>query len=344
MKIENEPTSRTSYLEPVKVGRMASLADPRLKEKGVLKKVVVGSLARSAPITVAGGLAALLIGAPHGPKEVTVHGVQVATIALAVAMTIMMAAFLLGLCRKAVVEIDKKTMNSAKSRILDLINDGYGVKEQLDRGHFARTVICNHDDWIGGRDLVMKLDAIAIQHLQTSKRIAHDAAKCEIARKMARDASYGIIDEFKDRSGDKGVDDELQDMSRAFRAIASGQPLDQPFASYVPTARIARIISTAELMLEKHPNMTDAVGARVDTLIRVHVPRLLERHRAASETASSSDLDEVDQRLNAAIDEIRASVQEAAEAVHDEAMDALTTELRFLTLRRGVAPMLSAVA
>lgn len=245
--------------------------------------------------------------------------------------------------RRSVKANDVKTIRDATSRVLDLINDGYGLQHSASENHYARSVLCNPDDWTGGRDLLMRMDAIAVRHAETQHAISHDSMKSIRAHGVARDACYGMVASFRERNRDRDVDAAIEDLSADCRAIARGGRRDAiPLAT--PTARIGRIISTAERMLADHPDLVDGQGARVDDLIRIHVPRLLERHRVAAESASAKDLEAVDAQLDAGVEKVRESVQEAANAVHDDAMQALSTELRFLSLRRSTTPVLAAVS
>lgn len=342
MKISNLPVRRDAYLTPAPSGIVESLLDPRTRESTVLRWI----LSDTAFISV---ITSFLVTAVWFMLHLPLHESDLGFGHFTDAGLVMVEAFVplfvfvfLTITPKINARHDAAMIQSARSRVLELIN-GSGDDETA-HGHFARSVLCSPDEWTGGRDLLMRLDAITVQHAKTQRRIEHDAAKCSVARAIARKACYDMITSFKEDAGDRGVDGELEDLSRACHAIASGRPLDARTSSYAPTARIGRIISTAERMLSDHPDLVDAHGARVDDLIRIHVPRLLERHRVAAETASAKDLEAVDAQLDAAVEEVRESVQEAADAIHDEAMQALSTELRFLSLRRGSTPLLTAVS
>lgn len=341
MSNKNLPTRRDAYLAPTPVGIVKSFIDPRMREVGLTSRVVSETGWIGALVSMFSALAWFIAYAPANPHDVT--GMLLASTGM-VFFSALMSSMLVSTILKTstILEAhDKKVLDSARSRVLNLINGNGGTSDEADHGHFARSVLCNPDDWKGGRDLLMRMDAIAVQHAETAKRIEHDENKSPVARRIARDACYGMVANFREHAGDKGVDEELEDLTRACRAIASGQSIDAPVPSYAPTARIGRIISTAERMLKDHPDLVDGQGARVDALIRVHVPRLLERHRIAAASASAKDLEAVDAHLDTGIEQVRESVQEAADMVHGEAMRALSTELGFLSLRRGTTPLLS---
>lgn len=345
MRIKNLPVRRDAYLTPTPTGVAASLSDPRVREMKLNSMILNGSGWIGGVASTLSALAWFISCAPPGPQDVT-PTMLVGSFAVFVSvMIVSIVVTAVATMSRTLAKQDTKILESARSRVLNLINGNGSGNDEADHGHFARSVLCNPDDWNGGRDLLMRLDAIAVRHAETAKRIEHDPEKSSRARRIARDAAYGIIAAFKEQAGDKGGDVELEDLSRACSAIASGQSLDAAATSYAPTARIGRIISTAERMLKDHPGLVDAQGARVDALIRVHVPRLLERHRIAAASASAKDLEAVDAQLDTAIEQVRESVQEAADMVHGEAMKGLATELRFLELRRAPATtLLMAVA
>jgi hypothetical protein len=339
------PTRRDAFLAPPPSRLRGRLLDARLREPAQIRRIVEDTTFLSATIS----FVLSLIGAGVASGDLG-PGLSMGIVPFF--MSAFVGCFLtcftiigLGRASTAVGTHDRNVLCAARGRVLGLINDGHGFTIDEEVGHYARSVVCNPDDWNGGRDLLMRLDAVAVRHSETADRIKHDAAKALVARGIARDACYDMIASFREACDEDGVDGEIEDLSRACRAIATGRSPDAPIAVHAPTARIGRIISTAERMLSHRPDLTDAGGARIDALVRIHVPRLLERHRIAAETASPDCLDAVDAQLDVGVERIRASVQEAADAIHDDAMQALATELRFLELRRTTAtPLLTAVA
>jgi hypothetical protein len=192
--------------------------------------------------------------------------------------------------------------------------------------------------------LLIRIDPVLRRHMRLSEKAGHDAATMAKARKVAIVAISRIALEHK--SADEGLDEAslLSSFEKDCLAIADGRDPTRPTRLLVPSARIARIIETAEMALSAHPDLTDGNGARIDALVRVHVPRLLERHAIAAGTASSRETAAVDAALDEAVEGVRASVEEGLSRLHDEAMSALATELRFLSLRRGEQPLLTAVS
>lgn len=129
------------------------------------------------------------------------------------------------------------------------------------------------------------------------------------------------------------------DVARRFaetaRAVA-GIP-SQPAALPPPSASAAlqRLIGLAENALSVDPDLVDDAGARLDHLVRQHLPRLLETHAAAARAAGPVDLAAVDDELTKGVEQVRASVEEALARDARHRFDALRTEVAFLSARRG---------
>jgi hypothetical protein len=240
--------------------------------------------------------------------------------------------------------LDDDFQKKARKRVHAVINRSHPDARTDEDAFFARALIEKPDEHPFGRELLVRLDGIAKRMLETKANVAHDEKMQTRANEVAYQASMDLIRSIREQAENDDALIAVEDLARDCRAIVDGREIDAPTASYAPTARIARIISTAERMLADHPDLVDGQGARIDALIRVHVPRLLDRHRAAAASSSSKDLEAVDAQLDSAIEKIRESVQEAARTAHDEAMEALSIELGFLSLRRGTTPLLSSVA
>ncbi len=234
--------------------------------------------------------------------------------------------------------IDQSALNDAKRRVYDLINDGYGIVGNEDLGHFARRVIHNPDGRPFGREMLFRLDDLALELASVQDEVGDDPDMIRRSRAKAHHSAYRLIERYRDANDAHAADRRIERFQR-FEALCTSivpEPIDGTTAiRFAPSARISRILSTAERMLEKHPDLADDHGGRIDDLIRLHVPRLLDRHREAAATAPTEEVEEVDAKLDLAVETVRLSIEEAAGRVHDEAMDALATELRFLSLRRG---------
>lgn len=188
------------------------------------------------------------------------------------------------------------------------------------------------------RPLMFRLDTAMIALRNTLEEVGRHEPSIDKANAMARATVVRIIDQHKrDMDRIHSESDALTRLEHALKDAVDG-PVGGTVAltATAPTARISRIVETAEKALASHPDLLDAQGARVDDLVRTHVPRLLQKHAEAARTATAAEVAEVDAALDKGVDAVRASVQEALAGLHDQAMDELVTELRFLDLRRGM--------
>jgi hypothetical protein len=128
------------------------------------------------------------------------------------------------------------------------------------------------------------------------------------------------------------------DVTRRFaetaRAVAGLPSVPTALPPPSASAALQRLIGIAEDALATDPDLVDSNGARIDTLVREHLPRLLERHAEAARSPSSN-LTRVDAKLEEGVDEVRASIDEALAADAEARFDSLRTEVGFLRMRRG---------
>lgn len=135
-----------------------------------------------------------------------------------------------------------------------------------------------------------------------------------------------------------GVSDALS-LGAASKRAAS--PV--PFVS-TGSARHNLLVQKGEKALMTNPDLVDSNGGRLDELLHVHMPRILQTHAESSRRAGLKSGREVieamaqaDARLDAALASIGRSIQEAVESLNDESGQALAREVRFLNMRRGEA-------
>lgn len=97
-----------------------------------------------------------------------------------------------------------------------------------------------------------------------------------------------------------------------------------------------------------HPNLADANGSRFDLVIKRDIPRLASRHAETVRGASTDERRRADAILQQAIMVIDGTLQEAVRRDRQVRMDALTTELNYLSARAGLQSehdrMLSSIA
>lgn len=185
---------------------------------------------------------------------------------------------------------------------------------------------------------LVKLDAVGFSLTKSIKAAGPDQRAADQARDVAERAIVAIMAE----SGTSADHTTSRQANLKLEQVCSSVSKGSTMALAAPTARLSRILTLASRALADHPDMVDAGGARIDQLIRVHVPRLISLRAEALETARSQDIEAVDRGFDAAFDSVAASIEEAIGSIHDETMDRLATEMRFLTARRGESPLLTA--
>ena len=134
---------------------------------------------------------------------------------------------------------------------------------------------------------------------------------------------------------------DASDMGRPATALAGRVPSDHFVDGSLPRTSA----------FDADPDLVDAGGSRLDELLRVHMPRILETHAEASRRAGLRTGDaaiqairDADARLDEALASIGTSIQEAVERLNHESAQALITEVRFLNLRRGEGAATALVA
>lgn len=181
--------------------------------------------------------------------------------------------------------------------------------------------------------------------------IAYEAAKTEAGRsdlrtlnKEAAKATMAVVEKGLARYEDlhsrlKAADEaRIPTITRRFSETASAvaglayRPDTLPPLS--ASATLQRLTGLAENALEVDPDLVDSTGARVDALVRDHLPRLLAAHADAARSARTEDLGEVDATLADGVEQVRASIDEALASDARRRFDRLREEVEFLHMRR----------
>ena len=128
----------------------------------------------------------------------------------------------------------------------------------------------------------------------------------------------------------KAIDDERgPDVARRFaqtaRAVAGVPALPGALPPPSAGAALQMLIGVSEKALAVDPDLVDGAGARIDDLVRVHLPRLLEVHAAAARAAMPADLAAIDAALSDGVEQVRASIEEAMAADARRRFDLLRT-------------------
>lgn len=198
------------------------------------------------------------------------------------------------------------------------------------------------------RVTVARLTAIGRAHdksaiaLGSASREEIDRVRAEavliVAEQAVRDHA-DLIQQKRDRDA-RGAGGAADEMRQAISGALSLGRVDAPKAiahhsSGTGRAHIDRLIAKAEEALAIKPDMVDAAGSRVDAAIRVHLPRLLQKHADMVRHSPVEELAGVDRMLDEGVELIRRSVEEGIADLRHEKADALRTEIGFLRMRRG---------
>lgn len=158
------------------------------------------------------------------------------------------------------------------------------------------------------------------------------ATEATIAIVKSARAQYDDIDNAIRRRDEARAPQVTRNFAQTARAIAGVASAPAALPPPSASAALQRLIGLAEDALHVDPDLTDTNGARIDTLIREHLPRLLETHADAARS-SASDLAAVDAQLAIGVEKVRASVERALSADAQARFDRLRTEVAFLTMR-----------
>jgi hypothetical protein len=247
------------------------------------------------------------------------------------------------LCNKETRDEDESMrLHKARMTLAALAGKEHVSHPQI--GYLLHAIDQDRAPGSSGAAMLIAVDPVLRRYDVLTSRIGHDADAMIKAREHAMNSISRIVADIRVRSAGPDETAMLSSFEDDCLALADGRDPTNPTRMLVPSARIARIIDTAERALLAHPDLTDASGARIDDLVRRHVPRLLEIHAVAAGTATAEETAGVDATLDEGIEMVRRSVEEGLSRLHDDAMQALSTELRFLALRRGSTPLLTAVA
>ncbi len=147
----------------------------------------------------------------------------------------------------------------------------------------------------------------------------------------------GTIDVPMYYSNIKSVIDKV--CSRAMQRITLTTQAKAP-VSIAASSRSSELLRIGHLAIGADPDLVDANGARMDTLIREHLPELLTRHRRASTTAvDEENRSRVEAEFNDGLDVVAAALDEAMTIRGSQSHEDLLTQVRFLKTRHGATPL-----
>lgn len=199
---------------------------------------------------------------------------------------------------------------------------------------------------------IFRMDSIARKLCEAKDKLSTSTEMLDKARTMAIDAARTIVEDMKvvkKRDAALLHDESVLGELERTCAIATAGPVGaigdgRGNAPVIGNARIGRLIASAENALRIRPDLADSTGARIDDLVRKHLPRLLQTHQDGVEGAPMERLALLDEQLEQGVEIIRQSIEEAIDIMHDGRMSALQTEIRFLaTRRRATDPLLTSI-
>jgi len=97
--------------------------------------------------------------------------------------------------------------------------------------------------------------------------------------------------------------------------------------------RIVDVIARAENVLRSEPDLADAGGARIDDLVRQHLPRLEDRRRRILELGAADAVAQAAAMVEKALTTAEISLNQAIQIASKVHLDDLGTEVRFLEMR-----------
>lgn len=226
-------------------------------------------------------------------------------------------------------------IDAMRSRIMGLIamsvgKDWYGPWMELRRTGGARFV-----------EVEFRIDAIALTLHRTLRglngeeetRRANDAARLATRTIVVREL------EALERSRPDATHDApgraLGEFERFCAVIAGDGPARGVIDESSCEARAATLIGNAEDALSLRPDLVDRNGARIDDLVRVHLPRMVRIQEERLPGATPERRATLSMHFDHCMELARRSIEESFDIVQDERLNALMTEIRFLSMRRG---------
>lgn len=229
--------------------------------------------------------------------------------------------------------------NSLERYITDLSTRSTEDRRSL----FADVKRIAHDDETSDLaiDMVTRMATLHEEYQAATKDAGRsDTSAIKKEASMALEAiTQGAMARYADLDRQlRARDDARMEMvSRRFlRAArsASGLPdTPQALPPHSAIAALQRLMGLGEDALAVDPDLVDGTGARLDALVREHLPNLLRIHADAARSPSS-DLAKVDAELEKGLEEIGAGVEDALARDAQRRFDLLVDQVAFLRMRR----------
>lgn len=329
-ELPEEATSLLPYVPAEMTGRRGSIASYRHSFRSRIDRLTNDALVTTAGMVMGamGGLPALLL------SKTLEAGHEINVISYLAAGVSVGAASVWSLLRFQADGSHHYKLNQIRQRI-DTMTSKCADESRLEAMKSARQLAESPD--VSEMETLMQLDAVAIALDKALHEAGPDAVAAARSQDLAERAIVTIMAQVPSRKREVSLQTSQIVLEQVCASLTQGSTL----ALAAPTARIARVLALAEKALLTHPDLVDDAGGRIDHLVRVHVPRLISLRTEAIDSARSQDIDSVDAAFSVVFDGVVTSIEEGIASIHDEAMERLATEMRFLSSRRDESARLS---
>lgn len=236
---------------------------------------------------------------------------------------------------------DSRVVSSIQANAIPLLNltgHRHPSRNQFEKLSSVRDPI----DEVPYRTTVTQMAMIAREHNQAKNAAPNDNSRREIDLSTAKVVGR-LLDTLKDATDRENgrflttpVEQvDLEGYAARVERIAEGKA-PQAKSRRTGHADTDRLIDLAESTLTDKPDLVDGVGSSVATLVREHLPRLVEVHRRAVKGASEQDRAKADETFRRSLAKASSSVYEALAAYQRQRTEELEIEARFINERTGI--------
>ncbi len=237
--------------------------------------------------------------------------------------------------RGAMMLRHQDVIDSMRSRMTSMIvssmnGDWYGSWIRLRKRDETRTT-----------EIEFRIDAIASALAETIRGL-HEEDDVRRAEETARAATRAIVlneiatlEQVAEVQSGPDTRTALVEFESFCSRMADPDAIAQTSTASTPEARADALIADAEDALRLRPDLVDRNGARIDDLVRVHLPRMVRIHTERLPGANPQRRQALDSHFDTCLELARMSVEESFALLQDERFDASLSEIRFMRSRRG---------
>lgn len=289
----------------------------------MLTTIVVNAIIQIGPIVVA----ALALEYVYHPLYYVVGGTGIAWQAIRIAVSLSAIA----------VARDDEVVSKALARatpLLGLTGHRHPGRDRFEKLSYDR----RPSEEAPFRTTIAQMAMIGSEHDAAIGAASDDAGRNEINLTTARVVGR-LLDNLRTMTTDEPVavplkTVDLEGYASRVERIADGVA-PAPQGRRTGDAEADRLIAVAESALIDAPDLVDGVGSSVATLVREHLPRLVDVHRKAIKGADDAARARADETLRRSVAKASSSVYEALAAYQKKRTDDLDIEARFIAERSG---------